>query len=284
MAIGGGVENISVVQPVVMKNTVPNPDLLKTYPAVWMSMIETADIVAHRYKVSRERQDEFALQSQMRTAAAQAKNLFADEIIPVTTTMQVRDKATGVVSNVETTVDCDDCNRADTTIESLNKLKPIRGEGNFITAGNASQFSDGAAASLVMEEREALRRGLEPMGIFRGFVAAGNAPDEMGIAPIYAIPKLLERNGLKIEDIDLWELNEAFASQSLYILDHLHIDPAKVNVNGGAISVGHPYGMSGARLVGHLMLEGRRRKAKWAVATMCVAQGQGCAGLFEIVN
>jgi len=281
--VAGGVESISIVQPIMAKNTVPDKGLLKVAPAIWMSMIETADIVAHRYKITRERQDDFAFESQMRTARAQEKNLFADEIVPMQTQMQTRDEAMKV-KLVDYTVTKDECNRADTKRDGLSKLKPVRGEGYYITAGNASQFSDGASAVVIMEQKDAERRGLKPLGAFLGFSSAGCNPDEMGIGPVFAIPKLLQRHGLKVDDIGIWELNEAFASQSVYCMDKLNIDPARVNVNGGAISVGHPYGMSGARIAGHLLLEGRRRKVKYGVATMCVAQGQGCAGLFEIFS
>lgn len=251
-------------------------------PEIYTSMIETADNVASRYGVSRQAQDEFSLESQRRTASAQQRQLFAEEIVPMSATMSVTDKASGETRMEEVTLDKDEGNRPDTTLEGLLKLKPVRGEDQFITAGNASQLSDGASASVVMSAAEAARRGLSPLGIFRGFASAGCEPDEMGIGPVFAVPRLLERNGLTVADIDLWELNEAFASQSLYCRDTLGIDPDKVNVNGGAISVGHPFGMSGARLVGHALLEGRRRKARYAVVTMCVAGGMGCAGLFEI--
>jgi len=245
-------------------------------------MIETADLVAARYGVSREAQDAFSLESQRRTASAQQRRLFDDEIVPMSAVMAVTDKASGEVSQREVTLAQDEGNRPDTTLEALQKLQPVRGEHNFVTAGNASQLSDGAAASVVMSAQEAARRGLSPLGIFRGFAAAGCEPDEMGIGPVFAVPRLLARNGLTVEDIDLWELNEAFASQSIYCCTRLGIDPDKVNVNGGAIAIGHPFGMSGARLVGHALLEGRRRRARYAVVTMCVAGGMGCAGLFEI--
>jgi acetyl-CoA C-acetyltransferase len=245
-------------------------------------MIETADIVAERYKVSREYQDEYSLESQRRTAAAQDAGLFDNEIVPMDTRMIVKDKETGETSEVDYTVTRDECNRPTTTMEGLTGLKPIRGEEHYITAGNASQLSDGAASVVMMEAGEAKKRGIEPLGAFRGFAVAGCKPDEMGIGPIYAVPRLLERAGLKVEDIDLWELNEAFASQCLYSRDTLGIDPEKYNVNGGSISIGHPFGMTGARCVGHILLEGKRRKAKWGVVTMCIGGGQGAAGLFEI--
>ena len=227
-------------------------------------------------------QDEYSLESQRRTAAAQDAGLFDDEIVPMDTVMMVKDKETGETSEVDYTVTGDECNRPQTTLEGLQKLQPVRGEGHFITAGNASQLSDGAASVVMMEAEEASRRGIEPLGAFRGFTAGGCKPDEMGIGPVVAVPRLLERAGLSVEDIDLWELNEAFASQCLYCRDTLGIDPAKYNVNGGSISIGHPFGMTGARCVGHLLLEGKRRKAKWGVVTMCIGGGQGAAGLFEI--
>ncbi|MBY0612603.1 MAG: acetyl-CoA C-acyltransferase, partial [Beijerinckiaceae bacterium] len=282
VAIGGGVESISLVQPQVKRELVQNDWLMAHKPEIYTSMIETADNVASRYGISREAQDAFSLESQRRTAAAQQRQLFKDEIAPMSATMAVTDKVTGETRMEEVTLTKDEGNRPDTTLEGLLKLKPVRGEDQFITAGNASQLSDGASASVVMSAKEAARRGLSPLGIFRGFASAGCEPDEMGIGPVFAVPRLLERNGLTVDDIDLWELNEAFASQSIYCRDTLKIDPEKVNVNGGAISIGHPFGMSGARLVGHALLEGRRRKARYAVVTMCVAGGMGCAGLFEI--
>ncbi len=282
VAIGGGVESISLVQPAVRRDLTQNAWLLAHKPSIYTSMIETADNVAARYGISRLAQDEFSLESQRRTAAAQQRRLFDDEIVPMRAVMAVTDKASGEVRQEEVTLAKDEGNRPETTLEALSKLKPVRGEDQFVTAGNASQLSDGAAASIVMSDKEATRRGLTPLGIFRGFASAGCEPDEMGIGPVFAVPRLLERNGLKVSDIDLWELNEAFASQAIYCRDTLGIDPAKVNVNGGAIAIGHPFGMSGARLVGHALLEGRRRKARYAVVTMCVAGGMGCAGLFEI--
>ncbi|MCH2185116.1 acetyl-CoA C-acyltransferase, partial [Myxococcota bacterium] len=227
-------------------------------------------------------QDEYSLESQRRTAAAQEAGLFDDEIVPMDTTMIVKDKETGETSEVEYTVTKDECNRPNTTLEGLAALKPVRGEGHFITAGNASQLSDGAASVVMMEADEAKRRGIEPLGAFRGFAVGGCEPDEMGIGPVVAVPRLLDRAGLRVEDIDLWELNEAFASQCLYCRDTLGIDPEKYNVNGGSISIGHPFGMTGARCVGHLLREGQRRKAKYGVVTMCIGGGQGAAGLFEI--
>ena len=283
MAIGAGVESISLVtmQGPNMNNFTED-SLMETHPDLWMPMIETADIVAERYNVSRESQDEYALQSQQRMAAAQEADLFKDEIVPMETKMKVVNKETGEESIVDAVVDRDDCNRPGTTLEGLSSLKPVRGEDKFITAGNASQLSDGAAAVLVMEAKEAEKRNLDPLGAFRGFAVAGCAADEMGIGPVFAVPRLLERKGLKVDDIDLWELNEAFASQALYSRDRLGIDNEKLNVNGGSIAIGHPFGMTGARLVGHALLEGKRRKAKNVVVTMCIGGGMGAAGLFEV--
>jgi acetyl-CoA C-acetyltransferase len=290
--IGGGVESISLVQLSGKGNRhmAANEQLVERIPAIYMTMIETAEIVAERYNVSREYQDEYALQSQQRTAAAQAAGLYKDEIVPMKTKMAQTNKETGEVTVVDYTVTKDECNRPQTTLADLQKLQPVfKGgqkiqEGKYITAGNASQFSDGGAALVLMEAKEAAKRGLKPLGAFRGFAVAGCEPDEMGIGPIYAVPRLLERHGLKVDDIDLWELNEAFASQCLYSRDKLGIDPAKYNVNGGSISIGHPYGVTGARCTGHLLLEGQRRKAKYGVVTMCIGGGQGAAGLFEIFH
>ena len=287
----GGVESISLVQlgGHFNKYRATEDELFERLPALWMTMIETAEIVADRYGISREAQDEFALVSQQRTAAAQEAGRFDDEIVPLTTTWKKVDRDTGEESFEQRTADRDECNRPDTTLEGLASLNPVfKGgqqveQGRFITAGNASQLSDGASACIVMEAAEAERRGLVPLGVFRGFAVHGCAPDEMGIGPVYAVPRLLERHGLKVDDIDLWELNEAFASQALYCRDTLGIDPDKVNVNGGAISIGHPYGMTGARCAGHLLLEGRRRGARYGVVTMCVGAGMGAAGLFEIL-
>jgi acetyl-CoA C-acetyltransferase len=259
-----------------------DPHLVELYPDFWMPMIDTADVVAARYKLSREYQDEYSLESQRRMAAAQQAGKFKDEIIPVKTKMKKVDKETKEESFVDYTVDRDECNRPDTTLEGLAKLEPVKGPGKFVTAGNASQLSDGAAAVVLMESKEAERRGLQPLGAFKGWAIAGCEPDEMGIGPVFAVPRLLKRHNLKVEDIDLWELNEAFASQCLYCRDTLGIDPAKYNVNGGSIAIGHPFGMTGARLTGHALLEGKRRNAKTAVVSMCIGGGMGAAGLFEI--
>jgi acetyl-CoA C-acetyltransferase len=286
----GGVESISLVQFGGSVNTGHSTEkaLFKRMPALWMTMIETAEIVADRYNVSRESQDEFALLSQQRTAAAQQAGRYDDEIVPLETTWKKVDKESGEESFEPVVAERDDCNRPDTTIEGLASLQPVFKdgqqvkEGKYVTAGNASQFSDGASACIVMDSKEAEKRGLEPLGAFRGFAVHGCDPDEMGIGPVFAVPRLLERHGLGIDDIDLWELNEAFAAQAVYCRDRLGIDPDKVNVNGGAISIGHPYGMTGARCSGHLLLEGKRRGAKYGIVTMCVGAGQGAAGLFEI--
>jgi len=281
--VGAGVESISMVsmQGINLKD-ITEEKLMETYPALWMPMIETADIVAKRYNITRESQDEYSLQSQQRTAAAQDAGYYENEIVPMDTKMKIIDKETGEESIIDYTVDRDECNRPQTTLEGLAGLPPVRGEEHFITAGNASQLSDGAASVVVMDSKLAEQKGLEPLGAFRGFAVAGCEPDEMGIGPVYAIPKLLEKNNLTIDDIDLWELNEAFASQTLYCRDKLGIDNDKLNVNGGSISIGHPFGMTGARLVGHILLEGKRRNAKNAVVTMCIGGGMGAAGLFEV--
>ncbi len=290
VAVGGGVESISLVQMGGMNlNHFTEEHLLKVKPALWMSMIETAEIVAERYGISRERADAYALESQKRTAAAQAAGRFDDEIVPLTVQMKKHDKATGTDSMVEVTVSKDESNRPDTTLEGLAALKPVHmggqqiAQGKYVTAGNSSQFADGASACVVMSAELAARKNIKPLGIFRGFAVAGVEPEEMGIGPALAVPRLLKRHNLTVADIDLWELNEAFACQVLYCTDKLGIPHERLNVNGGAISIGHPYGMSGARMAGHLLLEGRRRKAKYGVATMCIGGGMGAAGLFEIL-
>jgi len=281
--VAGGVESISLTQANVNTTYRMEPKLAETKPEIWMSMIETADTVAGRYGVSREAQDEYSLQSQMRTAAAQQAGRFDDEIVPLPSVMLVKDKETGAVSEKPVTLDKDEGNRPSTTLEGLASLQPVRAPDQWITAGNASQLSDGASACVVMDSKLAEQKSIEPLGIYRGLAVAGCEPDEMGIGPVFAVPRLLERNGLKMDDIGLWELNEAFAVQVLYCRDKLGIPNDLLNVDGGSISIGHPYGMSGARMVGHALIEGKRRGAKYVVTTMCVGGGQGVAGLFEVV-
>ena len=282
ICIGGGVESISLVQTPEMR-VAPDPELLKMHKDIYMPMLHTAEVVAARYKVSRDRQDEYGFQSQMRTAAAQAAGKFDDEIVACTAKMAITNKETGEVTHKDVTLTKDEGNRADTTLEGLKSLKPVLGPDLNITAGNASQLSDGSSASVLMEESLAAKKGLTPLGRYVGMAVAGTEPDEMGIGPVFAIPKLLQRFGLKMDDIGLWELNEAFAVQVLYCADRLGIPMDRLNVNGGAISIGHPYGMSGARMVGHALIEGKRRGAKYVVITMCIGGGQGAAGLFEVL-
>ena len=284
VAIGGGIESISLVQNEHMNQFhAVDPELMAMKSDMYMSMLETAEVVAARYNIPRDMQDEYGLESQRRTGAAIQGGRFNDEIVPITTKMAVVDKGTKKVSYKEVTLTKDEGPRPDSTLEGIASIKPVF-EGKTISAGNASQLSDGASASVIMSDKLAAKKGLKPLGIFRGFVAAGVEPDEMGVGPVVAIPRLLKRHGLKIDDIDLWELNEAYAVQVIYCRDKLGIDPEKLNVNGGSIAVGHPYGMTGARLAGHILIEGRRRKAKYGVVTMCIGGGMGAAGLFEILH
>lgn len=282
--VAGGVESISLTMKSVNTDNLINPLLKEQVPGIYFPMGQTAEIVARRYNVSREEQDLYALQSQQRTAQAQAAGLFSDEIVPMAVKYRVEDKATGQVQILDGVVDRDDCNRPDTTLESLAGLKPVFADDGSVTAGNSSQLSDGASMTLVMSLEKALELGLKPKAFFRGFTVAGCAPDEMGIGPVFSVPKLLKAKGLRIDDIDLWELNEAFASQCLYSRNRLEIDNDRYNVNGGSISIGHPFGMTGSRQVGHLVRELQRRNLRYGIVTMCVGGGMGATGLFEAVR
>ncbi|MNN07814.1 3-ketoacyl-CoA thiolase [compost metagenome] len=282
--VAGGVESISLTMKSVNTDNLINPLLKEQVPGIYFPMGQTAEIVARRYNVSRQEQDLYALQSQQRTAEAQAAGLFTDEIVPMSVKYRVEDKATGQAQILDGIVDRDDCNRPDTTLESLAGLKPVFAEDGSVTAGNSSQLSDGASMTLVMSLEKALELGLKPKAFFRGFTVAGCAPDEMGIGPVFSVPKLLKAKGLRIDDIDLWELNEAFASQCLYSRNRLEIDNARYNVNGGSISIGHPFGMTGSRQVGHLVRELQRRNLRYGIVTMCVGGGMGATGLFEAVR
>jgi len=284
IAIAGGLESITMLQNDYNRKNLQNPWLLDHKKDIYMPMGQTAEVVAERYGVTRERQDAFALLSQQRTAAGQREGKFADEIVPITVTMQTTDKVTGATSTKEVTVERDECNRPDTTLGGLAKLPPAFKEGGTVTAGNASQLSDGASVAMLMSAERARALDVRPLGVFRGFTVAACEPDEMGIGPVFAVPKLLRQVGIALKDIDLVELNEAFASQAVYCRDRLGIDPERLNPNGGAISIGHPYGMSGARLVGTVLYELRRRKARYGLITMCVGGGMGAAGLVEATN